>query len=144
MSRSGHILPCLLPTPAQCTENTTMPPPALGTVRRWERRELEFLFYYPNAGVGSVVFTVIGTFLHPYKPSKYPAERHSLDTCAGVTMIPSPVPYWQQLLCGVNLHHPTMKAAPPTVQGGGCVVAGMGAYSGDKLNIARRHWSSGH
>ena len=106
-----------------------MPPAALGWARLWERRELEFLFYYPNAGVGSVVFTVIGTFLHPYKPSKYPAERErTLGTCAGVTVIL--VPYWQQLLCGVNLHHPTMKAAPPTVQCGGCVVAGMGAYSG--------------
>ena len=122
-----------------------MPPPALGTVRRWERRELEFLFYYPNAGVGSVVFTVIGTFLHPYKPSKYPPERHWTHVPGHHDTQPRAlVPYCQQLLCGVNLHHPTMKAAPPTVQGGGCVVAGMGAYSDDKLNIARRHGSSGH
>ena len=136
MSRSGHILPCLLPTPAQCTENTTMPPPALGTVRRWERRELEFLFYYPNAGVGSVVFTVIGTFLHPYKPPNT-RQRDTGHMCRGHhdTQPCALVPYWQQLLCGVNLHHPTMKAAPPTVQGGGCVVAGMDAYSDDKLNI---------
>ena len=105
-----------------------MPPAALGWARLWERRELEFLFYYPNAGVGSVVFTVIGTFLHPYKPSKYPAEREETghmcrghhDT--GAILAAAALP--RQSASSDN------ESCPTNCSVRGCVVAGMGAYSG--------------